>query len=607
MEGKKKKNGGMEEEIDSRLARMCIEVATENFDSIQKWRMQRRSLQRLPSPLASALLHRLLLRRLLFPSLLEVFKYSVEDIDLSGENSVDSEWMAYMGAFSYLRSLSVAECYRVNNPALWPLAGMTSLKELNLSRCMKVTDAGIKHLLSIPRLEKLHLSQTGVTSVGVKLLCALRNLSVLDLGGLPISDQALSSLQALTNLEYLDIWGSRITDEGAAVFKNFGKLSFLNLTWTNITKLPTLQSIVCLNMSECTIQSIMDDGSDQVTLRKLIANGSTFLDAEKVLSSIKSSRVSFLNLSNTSLTHFGFLYHMDALELLDLSFCAIQDDAVEAISCIGAKLRHINLNNTKVGNAGMETLAGHVPNLEVLSLSHSSVDDYAIMYISMMPSLKKLDLSHTNIKGFIHQSGIEDDLPSLAAFQHLKHLKSLNLDKTRVSDPAICVLLDFEELSHLSLNNTLLTDKCLEHLSQVKKLVELSIRGTLLTNGALEFFKPPKLLEVLDLVGCWLLTMDSLTSFCEKYPSIRVRHDHLPVSSVDSSSSSKTATSSKVSKASTLKLRERRSSVSPVMFKKDVIDQRMKYSIKELLSLQHVTPPLVPPLDIDIISLPNNG
>lgn len=71
MEGKKKKNGGMEEEIDSRLARMCIEVATENFDSIQKWRMQRRSLQRLPSPLASALLHRLLLRRLLFPSLLE--------------------------------------------------------------------------------------------------------------------------------------------------------------------------------------------------------------------------------------------------------------------------------------------------------------------------------------------------------------------------------------------------------------------------------------------------------------------------------------------------------------------------------------------------------
>ena len=175
------------------------------------------------------------------------------------------------------------------------------------------------------------------------------------------------------------------------------------------------------------------------------------------------------------------------------------------------------------------------------------------------------------MSGFIHQSGIEDDLPSLAAFQHLKHLKSLNLDKTRVSDPAICVLLDFEELSHLSLNNTLLTDKCLEHLSQVKKLVELSIRGTLLTNGALEFFKPPKLLEVLDLVGCWLLTMDSLTSFCEKYPSIRVRHDHLPVSSVDSSSSSKTATSSKVSKASTLKLRERRSSVSPVMFKKDVI------------------------------------
>ncbi|KNA13231.1 hypothetical protein SOVF_118760 [Spinacia oleracea] len=594
-------------EIDSRLAKMCIDTATHSSDAVEKWRMQRRSLQRLPSPLASALLHRLLRRRLLFPSLLEAFKYSVEEVDLSGENTVDAEWMAYLGAFSYLHSLNVAECYRINNPALWPLAGMTSLKQLDLSRCTKVTDAGIKHLLSISQLEKLHLSQTGVTADGIKLLPALRNLSTLDLGGLPVSDLALSSLQGLTNLEYLDVWGSKISDEGAAVLKNFLKLSFLNLSWTNVTKFPNLQSIKCLNMSECAIHSVLEDKSDRVTLKKLIIRGSSFLQAEIVFSTIEPSCLSFLNLSNTSLSYFGFLHRMHALEHLDLSSSAIQDDAVEAISCIGANLRHLNLNNTKVSNAGLETLAGHVPNLEVLSLSHTLIDDFAIAYISMMPSLKELDLSNKNIKGFIRQINNEVEVVSLTALQELKHLERLDLEKTRINDAVVHVLQGSEELSHLSLNSTLLTDKCLEYLSQVKKLVSLSIQGTLLTNAALELFNPSVTLELLDLRGCWLLTIDSLTSFCKKHPRVKVRHDHLFTTSVNHNSSTPNlALLQKGMKASKVKQRDRKSSVSPILFKKEVLDQRIKYGREELISLQHLSPPLVQPLDMDIAATKMN-
>ncbi|XP_021757655.1 F-box/LRR-repeat protein 13-like [Chenopodium quinoa] len=587
--------------IDSRLARMCIDAATDSRYAVDKWRLQRRSLERLPSPLASALLHRLLHRRLLFPSLLEVFKFSVEEVDLSGENSVDAEWMAYLGAFSYLCSLNVADCYRINNPALWPLAGMTSLMQLDLSRCMKVTDSGIKHLLSLSQLQKLHLSQTGVTADGVKLLSALRNLSTLDLGGLPVSDLALSSLRELTNLEYLDVWGSEISDEGAAALKNFPKLSFLNVAWTNITKFPNLQSIQSLNMSDCTILSALEDKSDRVTLRKLIAHGSSFPEAEMVFSTIEASCLSFLNLSNTSLSNFGFLRCMVALEQLDLSSCTIQDDAVEAISCIGANLRHLNLNNTKVSNAGLETLAGHVPNLEALSLSHTLIDDSAIAYMSTMPSLTTLDLSNTNIKGFIHPSRNEDEVFSLAALQDLKHLERLDLEKTKVNDAAVYALLGSGELSHLSLNSTALTDKCLEYLSQVKKLVRLSIQGTLLTNGAVESFNPPVTLEVLDLRGCWLLTIDSLRSFCKKYPGIRVRHDHLSLASADLNCSvPNAALSQKSLKASKLKQREGKSSVSPTLFNKEALDQRIKYSREELITMQHLSPPLAPPLDVDI-------
>lgn len=55
----------------SKLVSMCIEAATESAAAVETWRRQSRTLERMPSHLADALLHRLLRRRLLFPSLLE--------------------------------------------------------------------------------------------------------------------------------------------------------------------------------------------------------------------------------------------------------------------------------------------------------------------------------------------------------------------------------------------------------------------------------------------------------------------------------------------------------------------------------------------------------
>ncbi|XP_031095224.1 uncharacterized protein LOC115999516 [Ipomoea triloba] len=107
--------------IDSRLVRMCIEAANESRDAIEAWRRQRRTLERLPSQLADVLFHRLLRRRLLFPSLLEVFKHCVEEVNLKGENSVDAKWMAYLGGFHYLRTLNMSDCRKMSSSSLWPI------------------------------------------------------------------------------------------------------------------------------------------------------------------------------------------------------------------------------------------------------------------------------------------------------------------------------------------------------------------------------------------------------------------------------------------------------------------------------------------------------
>lgn len=61
--------------MESLLVRKCLEAATESPAAVEKWRRQRRTLERMPSHLAETLLHYLLRRRLLFPSLLEYVYY----------------------------------------------------------------------------------------------------------------------------------------------------------------------------------------------------------------------------------------------------------------------------------------------------------------------------------------------------------------------------------------------------------------------------------------------------------------------------------------------------------------------------------------------------
>ncbi|KAJ4956574.1 hypothetical protein NE237_013357 [Protea cynaroides] len=579
-------NQGME--VDSGLVRLCIEAATESGSSVEKWRRQRRTLERLPTQLAEALLRRLLHRRLLLPSLLEVFKHCIEEIDLKGESSVNAEWMAYLGAFRYLRALNLAECQRINNSALWAITGMDSLQDLDLSGCKRVTDAGIAHLLSIPNLRKLCISGTCLSADAVTRLSSLINLTILDLGGLPVTDLALSSLQVLTKLEYLDLWGSKISNEGVSLLKIFTKLSFLNLAWTNVTKLPDLPSLECLNMSNCTISSVVEGAHNgvKVALRKLLFIGATLVDVHEVFFYIDASCLTFLDLSHSALHDFHFLVSMDALTHLDVSFSGMGDDSIALLARVGANLKHLNLSNTRLTSAGVEILVGHVPNLETLSLSHTAIDDIALSYISMIPSLRVVNLSNTAIKGFNYW--VDDDLdqvPSLTALQNLNHLVWLDLEGTQIGDGAMSPLSNLRELNHLYLKGGNISDISLELLASIPKLKFLGICGAVLTNAGLNSFKPPAMLEMLDLKGCWLLTEDALSLFHKNHPQIEVKHEFAQGLFADQVVRERPSSLQVSSGSSQLKHKKGKISLTPRQFLKE-IDERLKYSRAELLELQ---------------------
>ncbi|KAK6137283.1 hypothetical protein DH2020_028975 [Rehmannia glutinosa] len=589
------------ESMESLLVRMCLEAATESADAVEKWRRQRRTLERMPSHLAEALLRYLLHRRLLFPSLLEVFKYSVEEIDLRGESCVDAEWMAYLGAFRYLHSIILADCHRINNSALWSITGMTNLKEVDLSRCSKITDAGIRHLLSVPSLEKLYISETGVTADGVAVLASLTNLLMLDLGGLPVTDSTLSSLQGLTKLQHLDLWGSEVSNKGAVLLKMFPSLSFLNLAWTNVTNLPNLSSLACLNMSNCTIHSLFEGGGQKVCLEKVILSGATITDVSEVFQYVEASKLCLLDISNSSIQSFSFLCSMSAMIDLNLSDSALDDNSVEHIARIGANLKYLNLCNTKVSSDGIGALAGHVPNLETLLLSGTSIDDKAVPYFSMMPSLKVINLSSTNVKGFenltssdvstisglIHKEGnVLNEVPSFSVLESLSHLERLDLEEMHIKDTALCPLTKMAKLSYLSLQNVSLTDASLHLISSATKLKHLGVRDAVLTDGGLNSFIPPPALEVLDLRGCWLLTKDVLLHFGHKHPQIELRHEF--VETIDKRNFHYSSPS-RVTMKRTLQSKQKQGklSMSPCHRSDEIfLDQRLKYSREELLALQ---------------------
>ncbi|XP_030470153.1 uncharacterized protein LOC115688468 isoform X2 [Syzygium oleosum] len=490
--------------------------------------------------------------------------------------------MAYLGGFRYLRCLNVADCHRITSSALWAISGMANLKEVDLSRCVKVTDAGIRHLLSISTLEKLRISETGVTADGIALLASLSNLSTLDLGGLPVNDKALNSLQVLTKLQHLDLWGSDLSDNGVILLEKFPKLSFLSLAWTKVTTLPNLSSLECLNMSNCTIKSILGGTGDKAPLVKLQIAGATLPNEAEAFMHLEPSFLTFLDASQTRIPRFYFLSSMKSLEWLDLSSSGIGDDSVELIAQIGGNLRNLNLNNTGVTSSGVGILAGFVPNLEIFSLSHTSVDDIAIAYISVIPKLRAIDLSHTRVKGFINYGNAEPDkVYSLTALQSLR-LERLNLEQIHVQDDALCSLLDFPELRHLFLQSAYLTDLSLHHWSSLRCLKTLGFRDAVLTNNGLDSFKPPASLELLDLRGCWLLTEDAILLFHRKHPQLELKHELIHISASDHPPSNFPSKSQFNRRTPPVNINSEKLCLSPTF-----VDQRLKYNREELLALRY--------------------
>lgn len=225
-----------------------------------------------------------------------------------------------------------------------------------------------------------------------------------------------------------------------------------------------------------------------------------------------------------------------------------------------------------------------VPNLDSLSIAHTKIDDSALAYINMMPSLRMIDLSHTSIKGLTLIEANSDKILSMSALEHLKYLESPNLEDTPLSAKVIPPLTSCRALKYLYLKSDFLSDPALHALSSASNLIHLGFCGNILSNSGLLQFAPPAELCVLDLSGCWILTGDAISTFCRRHPMIEVRHELMQELQANRGGISQVHKSRQHPQAKVVNSLAGPSRIPGIFF----VDERLKYTKEELMELQHL-------------------
>jgi WD40 repeat protein/Leucine-rich repeat (LRR) protein len=214
----------------------------------------------------------------------------------------------------------------------------------------------------------LVLSSDYLNDADIAKLAALTQLEKLSLNGFTrITDKGLSSLRGLTNLKELDVEAPFATDAGLAHLQGLTKLEKLKLR-ARVTDagLAQLGGLTALAELELSANYVKGPG-----LEKL-----------KGLTSLKT-----LKLDNNNLTAEG-LKHLTAVP----------------------SVTHLSLRFNAIGDAGTETIAMALPDLEAVYLDHNQIGDAGLAALAKPPKLNWLFLDENRITGagLEHLKGMAD-------------------------------------------------------------------------------------------------------------------------------------------------------------------------------------------------------
>jgi len=145
----------------------------------------------------------------------------------------------------------------------------------------------------------------------------------------------------------------------------------------------------------------------------------------------------------------------------------------------------VELSNSKIKDAELVANLGALRNIENLELNNTKIGNAGLASLRGMKKLQNLGLGGTKIT----DTGL-DELGSLTS------LKRIGLEFTKVTDNGLLALTTLPELSAVDLSNTQITDAGIAHFKRVSNLDQLILVGALVTDSGVDDLrrKFPKLI-----------------------------------------------------------------------------------------------------------------
>ncbi|KAK2352523.1 F-box/LRR-repeat protein [Trifolium repens] len=390
------------------------------------------------------------------------------DLKYSSDCKRRSSYVDAVEALSHalikLRKVNLTQ-FRINDQSLFHLfSNCKNLEEVIMFWCDEITSLGLATALrERPTLRSLSFSSTGVkevfpTSQHVDSLVSLKGLTCLELRCLVISDELLYSIAReglpLTRFVLLLCTGyqgriqktERVGYAGIiCLLSKCQRIQHLDLQYTDF-----LVDQHVLELSSFLVELVSIDLSycGQLTKRALLALARNCPS----LSEIKMEKIGGNIIGNSdSLVEFGVYPQLKSLylgenswlsdeiikmfdsifpnlQLLDLKSCKqISDEGICQVLKKCCKIRHLNLTDcSRVKLLGMNFI---VPNLEVLDLSSTNVDDETLRLISKnCCGLLKLSLVFCH---GVTKKGVKHALENCKQLREIKVMGSHLSDKNR--------------------------------------------------------------------------------------------------------------------------------------------------------------------------------
>ncbi len=446
-----------------------------------------------------------------------------------------------LSTFRSIRSVRLKQV-RCKDELVLAISQMPEVRAVLLPGC-EVTDDQLKMLQRL-ELHSLDLSNTigpvnGLAAIGVQ-----ENLKDVAMQGCEwVTDNVVGSLIKFPGLQTLDAANTNITDSSISFLESFNSLNFVSLSGCRQLSNETLEHLQRINSLRNVFVrdvplSLSQVADFQRTRPEVILNYDQIMapDLRPLIENVDNPASSgggasthpFVSgyVGNPRIDATGIIYALDAvlkpstdpsvlkylpqLELLTLSGSGVDDAAISHIKEM-SNLKYLHLSGSKLSDTALDSLPAF-NDLRSVGLTNSTISPAMLQWLSNLPKLTDLDLSHSVFADAdFADSAHFPKLSSLRLSESTNATRILNnlrapllgrlaLASCNLDDADLASIKPLPGLGLLDLSNNPLEGHGVKAF-QKSPLQELCLRGSGITDTGLEALACLSNLYTLDLSG----------------------------------------------------------------------------------------------------------